>query len=44
MTLEDETGFVNLVVWERIFDRYRVVARTAPFLGVTGRSSRGRGW
>jgi error-prone DNA polymerase len=37
MTLEDETGIVNLVVWPKIFDRYALLARTAPFLGVTGR-------
>ncbi len=37
MTLEDETGFVNLVLWERIFDAYAVLAKTASFLGVTGR-------
>ena len=37
MTLEDETGFVNVVVWKRVFDQYAVLARTAPFLGVTGK-------
>ena len=37
MTLEDETGFVNLVVWERVFQAYATVARTASFLGVSGR-------
>ncbi len=37
MTLEDETGFVNLVIWARVFEQYAVVARTAPLLGVTGR-------
>ena len=37
MTLEDETGFVNVVVWKRVFDRYAVLARTASFLGVTGK-------
>ena len=37
MTLEDETGFVNVVVWKRVFDRHAVLARTAPFLGVTGK-------
>ena len=36
MTLEDETGFVNLVIWERVFDAFPVLARTASFLGVTG--------
>ena len=37
MTLEDETGFVNVVVWKRVFDDYPVLARTASFLGVTGK-------
>ena len=37
MTLEDETGFVNLVVWQKVFERYRIIAKTAVFLGVSGR-------
>jgi DNA-directed DNA polymerase III PolC len=37
MTLEDETGFVNVVLWERVFARYSILARTAALLGVTGR-------
>ena len=37
MTLEDETGFVNLVIWKRVFDRHAVLAKTAAVLGVTGR-------
>ena len=37
MTLEDETGFVNLVVWESVYDRFDVIAKTASFLGVTGK-------
>ena len=37
MTLEDETGFVNLVLWERVFERYAVLAKSANFLGVTGK-------
>jgi error-prone DNA polymerase len=37
MTMEDETGFVNLVVWQRVFDQYAVAAKTASFLGVTGK-------
>jgi error-prone DNA polymerase len=36
MTLEDETGFVNIVLWERVFDQYARLAKTANFLGVTG--------
>ena len=37
MTLEDETGFVNVVLWQKVFTKYTVVARTASFLGITGR-------
>ena len=37
MTLEDETGFVNIVLWETVFTKFRVLAKTEPFLGVTGR-------
>ena len=29
MTLEDETGFVNVVLWKRVFDDHAVLARTA---------------
>ena len=37
MTLEDETGFVNIVLWEQIFEQYVTLAKTARFLGVTGK-------
>ena len=37
MTLEDETGFVNLVVWQQVFAQYAPVIRTTSLLGVTGR-------
>ncbi len=36
MTLEDETGFVNAVIWESVFERYAVLAKTASFLGIGG--------
>ncbi|HEX2931723.1 MAG TPA: error-prone DNA polymerase [Candidatus Binatia bacterium] len=36
MTLEDETGFVNAVVWESVFQRYSVLAKTVSFLGISG--------
>ena len=36
MTLEDETGFVNVVVWESVFQRYSVLAKTVSFLGISG--------
>jgi error-prone DNA polymerase len=37
MTLEDETGFVNLVVWAQVFAEYAHVLKTTSVLGVTGR-------
>jgi error-prone DNA polymerase len=37
MTLEDETGFLNVVLWKNVFEEYAVIAKTASFLGVTGR-------
>jgi len=37
MTLEDETGFVNLVIWADVFDRNAVLIKTADLLGVTGK-------
>ncbi len=36
MTLEDETGFVNIVLWPKVFARYATLAKTATLLGVTG--------
>jgi DNA polymerase III alpha subunit len=37
MTMEDETGFVNLVVWQQVFAEYGHVIRTTSLLGVTGK-------
>ena len=37
MTLEDETGFVNLVLWPDVFTRHAVLVRTSSLIGVTGR-------
>jgi error-prone DNA polymerase len=36
-TLEDETGFVNLVVWKPVFEAHAVIARTALLMGVSGK-------
>jgi error-prone DNA polymerase len=36
-TLEDETGFVNVVVWLPVFRKHSVIGRTAVFLGVEGK-------
>ncbi|HEU4366304.1 MAG TPA: error-prone DNA polymerase [Candidatus Krumholzibacteria bacterium] len=40
MTLEDETGFVNVVLWQDVFDRHALLAKTSSFLGVTGKIQR----
>ena len=42
-TLEDETGFVNLVVWRQVFERFSLIARTAAVLGVNGKIQRAEG-
>ena len=36
MTLEDETGFVNLIIWKDVFVAFRNVILTSTFLGVAG--------
>ncbi len=43
LTLEDETGFVNVVVWKRVADRHGALLATATVLGVTGRIRAERG-
>jgi len=42
-TLEDETGFVNLVVWAQVFEKHAFVGRTAALLEVAGRVQRADG-
>ncbi|GAB4222840.1 MAG: error-prone DNA polymerase [Acidobacteriota bacterium] len=37
LTMEDETGFVNVIVWARTWERYARLVRTHAFLGVTGK-------
>jgi error-prone DNA polymerase len=37
LTLEDETGFVNVVLWPKVWTRHRVLVKTSPLLGITGR-------
>jgi error-prone DNA polymerase len=37
MTLEDETGFVNVVVWSRIFEENALLIKTRNFLGISGK-------
>lgn len=37
MTLEDETGFVNVVIWSQVFEQFAVLIKTTSFLGVSGK-------
>ncbi len=36
MTIEDETGTANLIVWPQVWERYRRVGRQARALIATG--------
>ena len=40
ITLEDETGFVNLILWSRTFERWRHVATTSSMLVAHGKVER----
>jgi error-prone DNA polymerase len=37
LTMEDETGFVNVVVWRKVYEAYRSLVKAASFLGVSGK-------
>ncbi len=37
LTMEDETGFVNVILWPAVWAKYALVVKTNPVLGVTGR-------
>ena len=43
LTLEDETGFINVVVWPSLLDRYYRHVHEAAVMGVTGRVQRADG-
>jgi error-prone DNA polymerase len=40
ITMEDETGFVNLILWNRTFDRWRHIATTSSLLAAHGKVER----
>ena len=40
LTLEDETGIANIIVWRKVFEAERRVAMTSRFLAVRGRLQR----
>jgi error-prone DNA polymerase len=37
VTLEDETGFVNLVIWKKVAERFAAVLRCSALLAASGR-------
>jgi error-prone DNA polymerase len=43
LTLEDETGFVNVILWPKVFEANFVVARSSGLLAVEGPVQNGRG-
>ncbi|MGI3185919.1 OB-fold nucleic acid binding domain-containing protein [Nioella aestuarii] len=43
LTLEDETGACNVVVWRKIYERFRRAVISGRLLRVTGRVQHGHG-
>jgi DNA-directed DNA polymerase III (polc) len=43
MTLEDETGVANVIVWPKIFQKYRPIVMGARFISVSGRLQKQEG-
>ncbi|MCL6709043.1 error-prone DNA polymerase [Pseudomonas sp. R2.Fl] len=43
MTLEDETGIANAIVWPKIFQQYRPIVMGARFISVSGRLQKQEG-
>ncbi|MEM9488770.1 MAG: error-prone DNA polymerase, partial [Myxococcota bacterium] len=37
MTLEDETGFINAVLWQQVFAKHKLLVKSTAFLGITGK-------
>jgi error-prone DNA polymerase len=40
ITIEDESGVANLVIWPKLYEKHRRVIRTASMLGIEGRVQR----
>ena len=40
ITLEDETGVCNVIVWRKLYERYRRAVISGRMLRITGRSQR----
>lgn len=43
VTLEDETGVVNVIVWRKLYERFRRAVISGRMLRVTGRLQRDSG-
>ncbi len=43
MTLEDETGIANIVVWSKVFEKYRSVVMASRFVKVRGKLQKADG-
>jgi len=43
LTLEDETGVVNVIVWRKVYEAFRRAVIAGRLLRVTGRIQRGHG-
>lgn len=43
LTLEDETGVVNIIVWRKMYERFRRAVISGRLLRVTGRLQRDNG-
>ena len=43
ITLEDETGIVNVIVWRNLFERFRRAVISGRLLRITGRLQRSSG-
>lgn len=43
LTLEDETGIVNVIVWRKIYEAFRRAVIAGRLLRITGRLQRGHG-
>ncbi len=36
ITVEDETGIANVIIWQRLYEKYRRTVLSAAMIGVTG--------
>lgn len=37
LTLEDESGFVNAIIWPKVWEDFSIVIKSSSFLGIRGR-------